>query len=189
MPDFSQYLKAAQLNSLTSVAGKGTTALHVPNLSTPELFGLLALVVIFLVALSLGRTRVLIALLSTYIAFTLQAVFPYFSPLEKTTHLDLATLRVLVFFALYLISFLLLNRSILKARLNMGEAAFFWIILMAAVQPALIVSIIMNLEPSFYNISTRLPGFLVPYLATPQALFYWALAPLVIVLLWKIHRK
>ena len=134
MPDLSKYSQSLQL----------------PDLGSGGLFALLVLVVILLFALSLGRTRVLISLLAVYVAFTLQAVFPYFAYLQEMLSKDLSTLRVGVFLLLYLITFGLLNRSVLLARFNLSEAAFFSVVFMGIIQLGLLVSIILNLAPSFY---------------------------------------
>ncbi len=148
---------------------------------------LLIVVIILLFALSLGRTRVLISLLSIYVAFTLQAIFPFFGQLQKSvsfTH-DLATLRVIVFLALYVVILGLLNRSVLLAHFNLSEAAFFSVIFMGLIELGFLISIVLNLAPSFYWISGNVPASVLPYFATQRALFYWALAPLVMVVFSK----
>jgi len=169
MPDLSKYSQSLQL----------------PDLGSGGLFALLVLVVILLFALSLGRTRVLISLLAVYVAFTLQAVFPYFAYLQEMLSKDLPTLRVGVFLLLYLITFGLLNRSVLLARFNLSEAAFFSVVFMGIIQLGLLVSIILNLAPSFYSINDKIPKELLPYIATQRALFYWTLLPLFMLLFAK----
>ncbi len=155
-----------------------------PTLGSENLFALLVLVIILLFALSLGRTRILISLLSIYIAFTLQAIFPYFGQVRDfiTFTNDLPTIRIFTFLILYAITLLLLNRSILKRRFNLGEAAFFSVVFMGFIQLALLVSIVLNLAPSFYGLDTKIPSSILPYLGTQKSLFFWSLAPLVILL-------
>lgn len=175
--------------TLSSSSLSKLSSLIVPALGAGTMFGLLVLVVILLFAFSLGRTRVLISLLAIYVAFTLQTVFPFFSQLTKSTPLhDLAVLRVLVFIALYVLVFLILNASILKSRFNLGEAAFVSVVVMGVVQLCFIVSIILNLAPSFYGIESRLPSALIPYLATRQALFAWSVIPIILALFSKRHK-
>lgn len=179
MGSISKYLAAASLPNLGS--------LKVSSLGNEVMFGLLALVVVLLFALSLGRTRVLLSLLAIYIAFTLQAVFPFFGQLQNSvsfTH-DLGTLRVVVFLALYVIALLILNGSVLRHRFTLAEAAFTPVILMGLVQLGLIVSIILNLAPDFYGIVGRMPSASIPYLATQRALFVWSLVPLALILFTK----
>ena len=149
------------------------------SLSTGNIFGLLAVVCILLFALSLGRTRTLISLLAIYVAFAIQAVFPYFSSLQKTVSLtdDLPTLRIGILLLAYVGSFVLLNRSILQNRFNQSETSFFQIILMCTAQLGFLISIILNLAPAFKD---YIPQLVIPYIANQTALFYWALAPLLL---------
>ncbi len=154
-------------------------SINTPALGSGELFGILVIVGVLLLALTLGRTRTLISTLSIYVAFTLQAIFPFFGWLMKHTSFtdDLPILRVIVFFVLYAIVFFLLNRSVLKARFNLGEASFTTVVLMGIVQLCFIVSIILNLAPSFYDIATKIPAMALPYIGNQTALFVWALIP------------
>lgn len=168
--------------SIADTASQSIGSLRAPSLSSGELFGVLIIVGVLLLALTLGRTRTLISVLSIYVAFSLQTIFPFFGWLlaHQSFTNDLPTLRVFIFFALYAIAFGLLNRSILKTRFNLSESSFFSVVLMGLVQLGFIVSIVLNLAPSFYDIAGRLPAFLVPYVADQHALFYWALVPILL---------
>jgi hypothetical protein len=108
----------------------GLSTLHAPSLTSGELFGILVVVGVLLMALTLGRTRTLISTLSIYVAFALQTMFPFFGWLleHQSFTNDLPTLRVFVFLFLYAIIFGLMNRSILKTRFNLGEASFIHVI-------------------------------------------------------------
>jgi hypothetical protein len=170
--------------SIADTASKSLSSLHAPSLSSGELFGILIIVGVLLLALTLGRTRTLISTLALYVAFTLQTMFPFFGWLLKHQSFtdDLPTLRVFVFIILYAISFGLMNRSVLKARFNLGESSFLSVILMGLAQLVLIISIILNLAPSFFSISSRLPEAVLPYIGTQTALFCWALVPIALLL-------
>lgn len=173
--------KASQI-SLPSLGSIGA-----PAFSSGELFGLLVIVGVLLMALTLGRTRTLVSTLSIYVAFTLQTIFPFFGWLLKHTSFtdDLPVLRVVVFFVIYAITFFLLNRSVLKARFNLGEASFSAVVLMGLAQLGFVVSIIVNLAPSFYDISSKIPVGLLPYIGNQSALFVWALIPCGLILFQK----
>ena len=173
--------------SIADTASKSLNSLHAPALSSGELFGVLIVVGVLLLALTLGRTRTLISALSLYVGFTLQTIFPFYGWLlnHQSFAADLPTLRVFIFLALYTISFGLMNRSVLKARFNLGESSFSSVVLMGIAQLGLIISIILNLAPSFYSISTRLPAKLLPYIGTQNALFCWALVPIGLLLFQK----
>ncbi len=173
--------------SIAITASKSLSSLQVPSLTPAELFGILVVVGVLLMALTLGRTRTLISTLSIYVAFSLQAIFPFFSWLLKQQSFtnDLPTLRVFVFLFLYAIVFGLMNRSILKTRFNLIESSFVSVVLMGLAQLGLVISIILNLAPSFYNISQRIPASLLPYIGNQHALFYWALVPIFLLLFQK----
>ena len=186
--------KAAEETATQAVVEKASQitvpslgSLKTPTLSAGELFGILVVVSVLLMALTLGRTRTLISTLSIYVAFALQAIFPFFGWLLENQSFtnDLPTLRVFVFLILYGIAFGLLNRSILKTRFNLSEASFFSVVLMGLVQLGFIISILLNLAPSFYNISQRLPAFVLPYIGNQSALFYWALIPIFLLVFQK----
>ena len=134
----------AEKASQITIPGLGS--LHTPSLSSGELFGILVVVGVLLMALTLGRTRTLISTLAIYVAFSLQAMFPFFGWLlqHQSFTNDLPTLRVFVFLILYAIVFGLLNRSILKTRFNLSEASFVAVVAMGLVQLGFFVSIILN---------------------------------------------
>lgn len=165
----------------------GLGALHTPTLSSGELFGILVVVGVLLMALTLGRTRTLISTLAIYVAFSLQAMFPFFGWLiqHQSFTNDLPTLRVFVFLILYAVVFGLLNRSVLKTRFNLSEASFVAVVAMGLAQLGFIISIILNLAPSFYDISQRLPAKILPFIGNHQALFYWALVPIFLLVFQK----
>ncbi|MEK7645622.1 MAG: hypothetical protein AAB374_00730 [Patescibacteria group bacterium] len=187
----SQAVGQAAIKTVTEKAGQitmpGLGTLSAPSLTSGELFGILVVVGVLLMALTLGRTRTLISVLAIYVAFTLQAMFPFFGWLLNNQSFtnDLPTLRVFVFFVLYAIVFGLLNRSILKTRFNLSESSFTAVVTMGLAQLGFIISIILNLAPSFYNISQRLPAGALPYIGNQHALFYWALVPILLLVFQK----
>jgi hypothetical protein len=168
--------------TIATTASQSLSSLHVPSLSSGELFGILVVVGVLILALTLGRTRTLISAVSLYVAFAFQTIFPFFGWLLQHQSFtdDLPTLRVFVFLAFYAISFALLNRSLLKTRFNLAEASFFAVVAMGLVQLGFMISIVINLAPSFYNIASRIPSGWLPYIGTQQALFWWSLAPIVL---------
>src|SRR3989344_3479809 len=121
----------AVVQQASQITVPGLGALQMPTLGSGELFGILVVVGVLLMALTLGRTRTLISTLSIYVAFALQTIFPFFGWLLENQSFtnDLPTLRVFVFLILYGIAFGLLKRSILKTRFNLSEASFFSVVL------------------------------------------------------------
>ncbi len=173
--------------SIAATASKSASSLHAPALSSGELFGILIVLGFLVLALTLGRTRTLVSVLSLYVAFAFQTIFPYFGWLLQHQSFtdDVQTLRVFVFLILYAIVFALLNRSLLKTRFNLSEASFFSVVLMGLVQLGFIISIVLNLAPSFYDISAKIPASFDPYMAGQRALFVWALIPILLIFFQK----
>jgi hypothetical protein len=173
--------------SIAVTASKSAASLHAPALSSGTLFGVLIIIVFLVLALTLGRTRTLVSVLSLYVAFAFQTIFPFFGWLLKHQSFtdDLQTLRVFVFLILYAIVFGLLNRSLLKTRFNLSEASFFSVVLMGLVQLGFLISIVLNLAPSFYDISAKIPNSFDPFVAGQRALFAWALIPILLLVFQK----
>lgn len=187
----SQAAGEAATKAVVEQAGQitipGLGELSTPTLDSGVLFGILVIVGVLLMALTLGRTRTLISTLSIYVAFALQTIFPFFGWLLENQSFtnDLPTLRIFIFLILYAVVFGLMNRSILKTRFNLGEASFTSVVVMGLAQLGFIISIILNLAPGFYNISQRLPGSVLPYIGNQQALFFWALIPVILLIFQK----
>ncbi len=152
------------------------------------LFAVLALIFILLYGLSLGRTRALISLLAIYVAYAIHTSFPYLDRLHELIKIspDLYVTRVVLFLLFYIVTFFILNRSLVKHRLNLNEASFFSVALISVLQLALLITIIMNIVPvTVFKISNDWTQFF----ATNEALFYWFLAPIVIVSFLKREKK
>ncbi|MBX4190269.1 hypothetical protein KW791_03185 [Candidatus Parcubacteria bacterium] len=148
-----------------------------------HLFAILVVICVLLLGLSLGRTRALISLLAIYIAFALQAMFPFFGNVQEYTKSftsDLNLLRAAVFLALYCIIFGVLNKTVLRHRFTMGESSFVSILIMSLLQLSLVVSIIFNIVPAY--IQSKTPSFIWPYLTGQIPLFAWAVAPILLLL-------
>jgi len=146
------------------------------------LFGGLVLVCLLLYGLSLGRTRALISLLAIYIAYVLQAMFPYLSELHDAIRYspELYVTRILLFLIFYIIVFAILNRSLAKQRLTMKEFSFFWVLLISLLQLGMLISVILNFIPS--DKLTIIPEYLLEYFADQRALFFWLAIPIAILI-------
>lgn len=150
------------------------------DLGPGALFGILAVVFLLLYGLSLGRTRALISLLAIYIAYVLQAMFPYFSELHEALRFspEPYLTRVAVFLVFYLAVFVVLNRSLVKRRLTMNEFSIFWVSLISLLQLGILISVILNFIP--VDKLTIFPENMLGYFAEQRALFFWLTAPVVI---------
>ena len=154
--------------------------------STPEykwLFGILGAIALFFYGLTLGRTRALISLLSIYITFTIYRLFPYFEELKNMVTrpwLDDYFLRLGLFLAIYALIFIILSLSFARKRLSASEFSFFAVLVLSILQIGLLTSIIISLLPE--TLMIKLLGKFYELFGGQQALFFWALAPLPVLL-------
>jgi len=158
------------------------------NFGPSGLFAVLALIFLLLFGLSLGRTRALVSLLGIYIAYAILSVFPYLERLQEFVKIspELYITRVVLFLAIYIAVFVILNRSLVKGRLTLKEASFFSVSVISFLQLGLLVTVISNIIPvSAFKFSDNLSR----YFATNEALFFWFLVPLVVVLFMKRGNK
>lgn len=161
------------------------------NFGPSGLFAILGLIFLLLYGLSLGRTRALISLLGIYIAYAIMSVFPYLDRLHDFIKIspELYITRAGLFLFVYVIVFAVLNGSLVKGRLTIKDASFFSVLVISVMQLGLLITIITNIVPvSALKISGNLSGF-TEYFSTNEALFYWFLAPIVIVSFMRGNKK
>lgn len=176
-----QYLGNFDLGNLVSLSGRISGV----NLGPQVLFFTLGVIFILLWGLSLGRTRALVSLLSIYIAYVLITIFPYLAYVNDALNLnyDISFIRIGLFFAVYIIVFAILNGSVVKARLTMGESSLIIVGLISMLQLGLLISIIIN------NLSAvilrQAPEYILPFFYGQQVLFIWFLLPMVSLLFIK----
>lgn len=179
-----KYLDSLSIPSIPSISSF--------SLGPEMLFGVLALIFILLYGLSLGRTRALVSLLAIYIAYSIQSVFPYLDRLHDLLSIspDLYITRVALFLVTYILVFLILNKSLVKRRLTLADASFFSVSIISLLQLIILVTVITNIVPlSALRLNGKIPGDFVQYFATQEALFYWFLAPIVVLLFMKSETK
>ncbi|OGN07329.1 MAG: hypothetical protein A3B86_01070 [Candidatus Yanofskybacteria bacterium RIFCSPHIGHO2_02_FULL_38_22b] len=142
------------------------------------LFGAFGALAVSLFGLSMGRTKAVISLLSIYIAFTFEKLFPYWDSLGNLLDEKLAVhwIRLILFFSAYLLVFIIFNISFIRKRLSSSEYSLLGILILSLFQFGFLASIIFNILPEELTIRWSF-GF-YKFFATPTALFLWALAPL-----------
>ncbi len=156
-----------------------------PKLNYGWLVALFFVFVVFLIGLSLGRSRILLSLICLYIAAFLEPHFIYFDKLREVAFRQAQGkpefwLHIGLFLIFFIVSLLILNRSALKHSLTLRETSFLPIILIAILEIGFLASLIMAYLPS--EISEGLPVWAVKFLDTQNAQFWWALAPLLLLL-------
>ena len=148
--------------------------------------------VTFIVALSLGRSRMLLAILGLYAAVFLESHFIYFDKVleflkgkpyfaEFPEHNPEFYLRVGLFLIFYIIVFGILNNSVLKHRFTLAEGSVFTVTMIAILEMGFLATILISYFP--VELLSKVPSRLIPYFATKNAQFWWAVAPLAAMLI------
>lgn len=149
---------------------------------------LFVLFVVFLVGFTMGRTRMLLALVAIYAAAFLEAHFIYFSQLQSYFKIVPAYwLHVGLLVIIYIIIFGILNRSILKGRLAVKEASVIAIMLEAILIVGFFTSLVLSLLPT--DQVKVLPASILYYFTNKNAQFIWAVGPLLTALLLRGKAK
>lgn len=157
---------------------------NLPNLASISsfgpgwLFGAFGTIAISLFSLSIGKTRAVISLLSIYVAFAFNIIFPYSNEVSNIigSSLEEYWIRLGLFLIAYVVVFTVFNFSFIRKRISSSEYSLFGIIILSFLQISFLASIIFNILPEELT-SQWAPGF-SNYFSTPTALFFWAFAPL-----------
>ncbi len=159
-----------------------------PKLNYGWLIALFFIFVIFLVGLSLGKSRILLSLICLYIASFLESHFIYFDKLRGVIkNQPESWLHIGLFLIFFIISLAILNRSALKHSLTLRETSFFPIALITVVGIGFLTSLIVSYSPP--EISGSWPAMIVKFFGTKNAQFWWALTPLVLLLFIKRKKE
>lgn len=138
------------------------------------------LIAVFLYGISLGRNRVIIILVSIYMALALINAFPYTDQLiEQFQDSGTFAVRVTSFVAIVLILFFLLSHSALRAALSYptkDDSSWFQIMLFSILKVGLVVSVIISYSPDSFR--EGLSPITLKLFGTGTALFWWILFPI-----------
>ena len=159
------------------------------NVGPATLFVGLVLVFMMLYGLSLGRTKALISLLSIYVALAFDAVFPYLKQLHDVIGItkEVYLTRVILLLLVYILVFVVLSNSFASKRLALKDSSIISVSVISLAQIGLLIAIITNIIPD--KIIDNLPKYLSAYFSTKQALFYWIIAPIIILIFLRKNKK
>ena len=159
------------------------------NMGPTTLFVGLALVFMILYGLSLGRTKALISLLGTYVALAFDAAFPYLEQLHDLIGVtkEIYTTRVALFLIVYLLVFAVLNKSFASKRLTLTDSSIISVSVISLAQIGLLIAVITNIIPD--EVIDKLPEYISAYFANKQALFYWIVIPMIILIFIKKGKR
>ena len=168
-------------------------ALSAINWSRPswDLFiFLLFFIIAFLYGFSLGRDRILVILVSIYIALAVVPAFPYLDRLYLDLSVQGFAFRVTSFYIIFIVLFFLLSRSALLNLLGAQNTGIGDNIIEVVIFSVLHVGLLVSITLSF------LPAVAVAQLApatrevftSPMGKFLWLVAPVVAMIVFSHHR-
>lgn len=182
----------AELN-LTSAASDATNAAtsfaSTINWAQPswDLF----IILFFLVAgllygLSLGRDRIIVILISIYMALAVVNTAPYVGALNAAGGANsVVALRMSGFLVVFIVLFFLLSRSALLKTVASSDTPGRWwqVILFSVLHVGLLVSITLSFLPP--GAASKLASLTQELFVTDLARFIWIVAPIVAMVLFK----
>lgn len=145
----------------------------------------------FLYGLSLGRSRLIVILVSVYISLALAHYFPYANyNLAELEVGRLFALKITAFLGLVLITFFFLSRSALSSVFKPSrdyDGTWFQILVFSFLHVGLLVSVILSFLPenslAYFAPATR------RVFSTESARFIWMLMPLIFMALLRKRRR
>lgn len=158
--------------------------------SISDVRGLLALLLgigVFLYGISVGKTRAILSLLSVYIAYALTVLYPFRAWTEQFVAPESRPLIPTgVFIVSYLFVFGVLNLSVLRRRLSLGEISFVKVLIISVIQIGLMASMIASLLPGEV---TEQFGAWRPYILGGPVLFAWTVVAVLILPFMREKRR
>lgn len=156
-----------------------------PTIGPGWLFGTLATVAISLYGLSIGKTKAIMSLLSIYVAFTFDRLFPYIDDIQKIAGESIESywIRTGVFAIIYCLVFTVFSFSLIRKRLSSTEFSLFGIVMIGLLQMGFLISIFLSFLPE--TLAKEWTFSFYDYFGSRHALFLWAIAPLPILLFIK----
>lgn len=132
----------------------------------------------FIIGMALGRSKIMISMVSLYIAYFLENTFPYQKEVASYfSNYNLYLIRIALFLIFYLLILVFLNKSVLRSRFSITETPFFTIFFLSLIKAGLIISILLTYVPT--DVIQSYSSMLFDYFGTPNSRFLWAVLPVI----------
>jgi hypothetical protein len=134
----------------------------------------------FLYGLSLGRDRVIVILVSIYMALAVVNSAPFISNFQADIGLsNVFVFRISAFIAIFIVLFLLLARSALLQTIASADSKGSWwqVMLFSFLHVGLLISIVLSFLPA--NAVDHLAPATRSFFASETAKFMWIIGPIV----------
>ena len=137
----------------------------------------------FLYAVTLGKTRLLLLMVSVYMSLAVVSVAPIVLPLlSEKNHDDPFFLRVSIFLGVFLLLFMLVSRSRVGSAWYGDYPPSWWALaLLSVLQVGLLISVILSLLPP--DAAPLVAPLTRTLFITPWAQFLWILVPILAIVL------
>ncbi len=142
---------------------------------------------IFFYGLSIGKGRLLLFLVSIYIAKLLVDSFVYVDLLDDIFKGRLFSAYLGLFIVAYILTFFILDRSILKTRLSTKEFPVGKLLLLSVMIVVLLANVVFTYLPP--DVVLGVKNGAIKYLVGDTAFFWWFLASLLSIFLLKRKKK
>lgn len=148
-----------------------------PASPTWDLFIILFFVIAtFLYGLTLGRARVVVQIVSSYMTMALLAAAPFMDKIEARTPLNHTVFYLVSFLVVFVFLFMLLSKSAFHKHLSEGKGSWSDVLLLSIVQVGFLTSIVLS-SMSGWGLG-HLSGITRIVFAEQPAPFIWTVLPI-----------
>lgn len=174
---------------LTTIAANTSNWFSGLNLNWSEPSWDLFIILFFVIAallygMSLGRDRIIVILISIYMALAVVNAAPYINTLGKEIN-QMFVLKITSFVAIFVALFFFLSRSALLATVASSDAKGKWwqVIIFSFLHVGLLISITLSFLPA--SATKHLAPFTQNVFVSDLARFLWIIAPILLMVLLK----
>jgi len=161
-----------------------------PYSPTWDIFIILFFVIAtFLYGLTLGRARVVVQIVSSYMTMALLAAAPFMDKVEARTPLNHTVFYLIAFMTVFVLLFLLLSKSAFHQHLSEGKGTWWDVLVLSVVQIGFLTSIVLSSMSGFAL--GHVSGITQIVFAKQPAPFIWTVLPIgaLVVIRGKRERK
>jgi len=139
---------------------------------------------IFVIGFTLGRSKLLLSILSIYTAYFLEVNFRYIDSIQNISGtLPYYYLHIGLFVILFASVFYVFSRSVLKNRITLKDASLVVIIILSFINAGLFLSVLSSYLPRIGE--QIIPDAAMSFFGSKNALFIWALLSLIVIYFMK----
>ena len=130
----------------------------------------------FLYGITLGRARVVVQIVSSYMTVALLASAPFLDKIEARTPLDHTVFYLIAFMVVFILLFLLLSNSAFHRHLAEGKGSWGDVLILSVVQIGFLTSIVLSSMSGFAL--GHVSGITQIVFAREPAPFIWTILPI-----------